>query len=113
MYVVPNLTPDEALKLAQRRLAELTRHERVITAEMPGELSLMPRMQVLLDGSATGFDQVYWIDEVDRHLHVAGGFTQVVRARNATVGSQATSPADMAPQGYADQGLGASSWNSF
>ncbi len=95
VYVVPNLTPDAALQLAQRRLAELTRHERVITAEMPGDLVLQPRMQVVLEGSATGFDQLYWIDEVDRHLSVHGGFTQQVRARNASVGSQATSPADL------------------
>ena len=33
VFVVPNLTPDEALKLAQQKLAELTRHERVLVAE--------------------------------------------------------------------------------
>ena len=92
VYVVPNLTPDEALKLAQRRLAELTRHERVVVAEMPGELRLAPRMALRLEGSNTDFDQEYWIDEVDRTLHVARGFSQTVRARNASTGSQATSP---------------------
>jgi phage protein D len=94
VYVVPNLTPDEALKLAQRRLAELTRHERVIDAEMPGELDLAPRMMIGVEGTGTGFDQVYWIDEIERSLHVGHGFTQRLRARNANVGSQATSPAD-------------------
>lgn len=96
VYVVPNLTPDAALKLAQQKLAELSRHERVITAEMPGELALQPRMQVVLQGSGTAFDQLYWIDEIERHVHVASGFTQRLRARNASVGSQATSPADPA-----------------
>ena len=36
--VRPNLTSDQALQLAQQMLAELTRHERVICATMPGEL---------------------------------------------------------------------------
>jgi phage protein D len=108
VYVVPNLTPDAALQLAQRRLAELTRHERVIIAEMPGDLALLPRMQVVLEGSGTTFDQVYWVDEVDRHLSVGGGFTQQVRARNASVGSQATSPGDLVQS----QG-GSASWTGF
>lgn len=99
VYVVPNLTPDAALKLAQQRLAELSRHERVITVEMPGELDLQPRMQVVLEGSATEFDQVYWIDEIERHVDVNAGFTQRLRARNASVGSQASSPADPVPSG--------------
>lgn len=94
VYVVPNLTPDAALKLAQSRLAELTRHERVIDAEMPGELSLAPRQQIHIAGTGTAFDQTYWIDEITRRIDVAHGFTQRLRARNATVGSQSTSPAD-------------------
>ena len=93
VYIVPNLTPDEALKLAQRRLAELTRHERVVVAEMPGELAMAPRTTIRLEGTQTDFDQEYWIDEVDRTLHVSRGFTQTLRARNASTSSQATSPA--------------------
>jgi len=86
VYVVPNLTPEEALQLAQRRLVELTRHERAIVAEMPGELAMTPRMAVRVQSGLSGFDQEYWIDEVERTLHVARGFTQVVRARNASAG---------------------------
>jgi len=52
---------------------------------MPGELSLMPRQQIMLVGTGTAFDQVYWIDEITRRLDVQGGFTQTVRARNCTV----------------------------
>jgi phage protein D len=104
VYVEPNLTPDEALKLAQRRLAELSRHERIIDAEMPGELDLAPRMMIEIEGTSTGFDQVYWIDEIERSLHVSHGFSQRLRARNANVGSQATSPSDRVrsgiPSGY-------------
>ena len=104
VYVVPNLTPDAALKLAQSRLAELTRHERVIEAEMPGELDLAPRQQILLEGTGTDFDQPYWIDEITRHISTSHGFTQRLRARNTSVTSQVTTPAD--PQG-------APLWNGF
>lgn len=96
VYVVPNLTPDRALALAQSRLAELSRHERVILAEMPGDITLTPRQQLRLEGTGTAFDQIYWIDEIDRHIHAEHGFTQRLRARNATPGSQTTAPADPA-----------------
>lgn len=84
VYVVPNLTPDQALKLAQQRLAELTQHERVVSAEMPGDVSLAPRMMLRLEGTGTDFDQSYWIDEIERHLSVQHGFTQRLRARNSS-----------------------------
>ena len=83
VYIAPNLTPDRALKLAQQRLAELTQHERVIVAEMPGELMLAPGQQILLQGTGTAFDRIYAIDLIERRLDVSHGFTQWLRARNA------------------------------
>lgn len=108
VYVIPNLTPDAALKIAQTRLAELSRHERVIHVEMPGELYLAPRQQIVLESTATDFDQVYWIDEIIRRISVERGFTQSLRARNESATSQATSPAD--PIGT---GTGGSPWSGF
>jgi phage protein D len=83
IYVVPNLTPDQALTLAQRRLNELTRHERVVVAELPGDMVLTPRMALALEGTATGFDTNYRIDEIERSLSPGHGFVQRVRARVA------------------------------
>lgn len=85
VYIAPNLTPDRALRLAQQRLAELTQHERVITAEMPGELTLAAGQQILLQGSGTAFDRVYLVDSIERRLDMSCGFTQWLRARNADV----------------------------
>ena len=82
VYIVPNLTPDRALQLAQQRLAELIQHERVIMAEMPGELSLAPGQQILLQGSGTSFDRIYAIDSIERRLDASHGFTQWLRARS-------------------------------
>ena len=95
VYVVPNLSADDALKYAQARLAELTLHERVISAEMPGELTLFPRAMVRVEGTGTGFDQAYWIDRVERHFSLRDGFVQTVHARNATSPGQVTAPADI------------------
>jgi phage protein D len=87
VYVMPNLTADAARQLAERRLAELTQHERVLVAEMPGELDLTPRTVLGLAGTGTAFDQSYRIDEIERRLHAVHGFTQSVRARAASAAS--------------------------
>jgi phage protein D len=88
VYVMPNLMPAEALKVAQRRLAELGRQAQVITVDMPGELSLAPRQQFRLEGTGTDFDQVYVVDEIERRLHMQHGFSQRLRARCAMNGSE-------------------------
>jgi phage protein D len=83
-YIVtrPNLTQDAAQALASQKLAEFSRHERVIDVEMPGELTLTPQSLLQLDGTGTAFDQVYYPDEISRTMNVTGGFTQTVRAKN-------------------------------
>jgi hypothetical protein len=86
VYVVPNLTPDAAQAYAQNVLGELTRHELVASIEMPGELALMPRMAVLVQGTGTIFDTVLRIDEVERRFHSTRGFSQRLRARAASAG---------------------------
>lgn len=94
VYVVPNLTTDKALSLAQQRLAELTRHERVISLLMPGDLTTAPRDVVLLQGTGTAFDVAYHVDSVDRRLSPHDGFVQQVTAKNIAPSGQTTPPAD-------------------
>lgn len=83
-YVVlrPNLTPEQAMALATQTLADLSRHERVVTATMPGELALAPRSLVSLQGTGTEFDQTYGVDEIIRRISLREGFMQTVRAVN-------------------------------
>ncbi|WP_419757351.1 hypothetical protein [Acidisoma sp.] len=78
----PNLTPQQAMTLATQTLSDLSRHERVITVTMPGELDLAPRSLVLLEGTNSGFDQTYAVDEIVRRVSPRDGFTQTVRAVN-------------------------------
>jgi phage protein D len=82
VLVRPNLTPEQAMTLATQTLSDLSRHERVITATMPGELALTPRSLVSLDGTNTAFDQTYLVDEITRRVTAHDGFTQTVRAVN-------------------------------
>lgn len=95
VLVRPNLTPDQALQLAQRKLAELTQHERVIEATMPGELSLTPRSAIVLAGTGTDFDQTYFVDVIERSISPHAGFVQRIRAKNTSPRPQTTIPADV------------------
>lgn len=85
-YVVvrPNLTPDMALTIAKQQLSEVSRHERGIEFSMPGELTLTPRSMILLDGTGTDFDQVYYINSIDRSFTRQTGFLQRIRASNSS-----------------------------
>jgi phage protein D len=111
VYVVPGLAPDEALKLAQARLAEITRHERVVSIDMPGDLAIMPRQRLRLAATGTDFDQDYWVDRVERRISVAHGFQQSVQARNSSDG-QARSSSDGQARSSSD-GQEGSPWSSF
>ena len=94
VYVRPNLTPQDALQLAQRILGDLTRHERVVVATVPGDVTLTPRSLLQLAGTQTDFDQMYFVAEIERRLSVDRGFVQTIRAKNSSPASVATTPTD-------------------
>lgn len=80
-FRVPGLTKDQATQYGQNKLEELTRHERTLDLELPMDVTTMPRNQIQLQGTGTGFDQLYWIDEVVRRLEW-GEATQSVKCKN-------------------------------
>jgi hypothetical protein len=61
-------------------LSALARHKTVLTAVMPGDVTLTPAAQITLSGTEPVFDQTYGIDTISRTLSAAHGFTQIVRA---------------------------------
>jgi phage protein D len=89
VLIRPNLSAEQALTLATNTLADLSRHERVILATMPGELDLAPRSLVTLEGTATDFDQTYVVDEIVRRISSQDGFMQTVRCVNTPLGAAA------------------------
>lgn len=94
ILVRPNLTPDQALQLAQRKLTELTRHERVVEATLPGDLALTPRSKISLSGTGTDFDQLYFVDVIERSITSRGGFIQRIRAKNTSPRNETTTAAN-------------------
>jgi phage protein D len=84
VFVHPNLTADQALNFAQKKLRDLAMHERVVEFVMPGDLLLTPVDQLVLTGTGTDFDQEYSIDLIERRLGANDGFTQRVRAKGSS-----------------------------
>lgn len=81
-YTVPNLTRDQALKLAKSTAEDITRHERVLTASLPGDSLLTTRAMVQLIGTGTAWDQNYYPDTVTRRISTDDGYRMELRAKN-------------------------------
>ncbi len=79
----PNLTHDQARKLAQGHLQKLNQHQLVMQAFMPMELSLAPGLPLLMSGTGSTLDQTYIIDSVRRRLGGKSGLIQEVVAHAA------------------------------
>lgn len=80
---LPNVTPDLVAQLSTQYNEELLRYRQRIDMSMPGELSLWPRGQLLLEGTGTAFDRKYDIECVDRSYSPVTGYRQHVRARRS------------------------------
>ncbi len=83
----PNLLPDDAQALAQSTYLQLRARRRMFHATMPGELSLTPRRSINLSGTGTGWDTVYVIDRIVRHISAERGFSQNLTATTLQDGS--------------------------
>jgi phage protein D len=81
-FVRPGLTKEQAQKVANQMLAELSAHEMKISAELPGDQLLNTRVVVDLAGTGTAFDQAYYPDSVVRCMSVRDGYTMRLTAKN-------------------------------
>jgi phage protein D len=82
VFYVPNLTPQQAINLANKRYSDITRHLRVIEFDVPGDAVLTPRSLIVLSGTGTSFDQSFYPDQISLKLSFDDGFTMSVTARN-------------------------------
>ncbi|MFO0906768.1 MAG: hypothetical protein U0835_00110 [Isosphaeraceae bacterium] len=87
-FVRPNLTRDQAQQFAEAKAEEITRHERVLSASLPGDNALTTRTTIRLVGTGTDWDQVYYPDAVTRRLSMQEGYRMEVRAKNHSVQDQ-------------------------
>jgi hypothetical protein len=83
VFVRPNMTSGAALALAQQKLSALAQHQYVLTAHLPGELTLTARDEVGLTGTGSSFDQSYTIDKITRRFDMRTGFTEIIRATSS------------------------------
>jgi phage protein D len=81
-YNVPNLTRDQAYALAKSKAEDITRHERILTATLPGDNILTTRAMVQLVGTNTAWDQSYYPDTITRHISFEEGYRMELRAKS-------------------------------
>lgn len=78
--VRPNLSEVQAQALATSHLATLSQHTVALLGIMPGNLVLMPGMQIEFGGTNSSLDQNYTVMEVSRTIDAQHGFLQRIRA---------------------------------
>ena len=88
-YTRPNLTEDQAQKLADSLRADITKHERTGSLRLPVELASTPRDQILLQGCDASWDQAYYIASIDRSFE-QDGTMQTIEFKNHSPQSQAS-----------------------
>lgn len=82
VYVRPNLMPSDAARAAARVLADISRHERVASILVPGDLTLSTRDLVCLSGTGTDFDTTYRLVELERRIDWHSGYLQRLRLQS-------------------------------
>jgi hypothetical protein len=78
----PNLNQEQANQYANSKADDITKHEKVITASLPGDILLTNRSLIQLTGSESDWDQFYNVDTVIRKMSVRDGFSMELRAKN-------------------------------
>jgi phage protein D len=81
-FVVAGKSHLQAQTMANKKLAELSFHERRISVTLPADDLLQPSTLVSLSGTGTDFDQTYYPDSITRRLSFAGGYTMHLSAKN-------------------------------
>lgn len=83
-YSHPQLEEDQARRIAEKRVREVTRQEMCCRVTMPGQASVSPPMKLNLSGTGTIFDQTYFIDNA--HHRVGNGYRMSLTAKNSLGG---------------------------
>jgi phage protein D len=84
VFTIPGLTQVQAEQYAANKLAELSRHERVVTVcDLPAVPDLTVRRLLRLSGTQTAFDQDYFIAEITRRFGW-NGCSMEIRAKNSS-----------------------------
>lgn len=92
-FTVPGLTQDQASALAQQRYNEIVQHMVKLDADLPGDAILDCSKTIIVRGTATGWDQVYYPDSVKRSMSMDEGYRMSVSAKNISADVEAAAGA--------------------
>lgn len=81
-YRAPNLTKQQADKIAESRLNEATSREKTVEIEMPGDVAASTTMTLALSGTLTPFDQSYIISGILHAFEQKSGYRMTIAARS-------------------------------
>ena len=77
----PQLTQSQANSRAKAHSDKAMRHELDVSVEIPGDISVTPRMNLLLSGTNSAWDQLHDISTVTHKVSVDGGFTTSISTK--------------------------------
>lgn len=78
--VKPNLTIDKAYKYASSYMNLIQQQKKIITGQMPGDTSLKTMTSVMVSGTGSSLDGLYFVDSLRRRINSREGFVQFMRA---------------------------------
>jgi phage protein D len=81
-YTIPGLTQDKALQRAQSIYRQIIAHEMRLTGYLPADNVLDCTKTLLVRGTGTAFDQVYFPESVMRSMSLNEGYRMNIRAKN-------------------------------
>lgn len=82
-YLIPGLSKQQAIERAQKLLADISIHERIIDISAPGDNLLRKDSVIQLRGVSVSADQTYYPDTITRMMDGnSGAYTMEVRAKN-------------------------------
>ncbi len=87
-FVMAGLTPEQAQQQANRLAQNITLHEIVVSATLPGDNILRKDSLIQVQGTNTAYDQLYYTDTVTRRLNMSVGYEMQVVCKNHSTDSQ-------------------------
>lgn len=76
------LTPEAANALAQSVYKSIVQHEMKFSGSTAGDNLLTPQTLVRIEGTQSPFDQLYWCDNIKRHMDWEAGYTMSISGKN-------------------------------
>ncbi len=86
-FIRPGLSREQAQQVANQLLKNITLHEVILDANLPGNNSLKKDSVIRVTGTNTSFDQFYYSDVVYRRLNM-NGYDMTIQAKNHSVDTQ-------------------------